>query len=434
VLEPFIIGSAVGGVSGKLDGTFSLAAVDLDSPPSIESNLTLLNGKVQLPGQEITEIQARLVSEGALLSLLDFEAELYPGRVKGHLNAALKGFRPLLVRGELAVAANAPIPLIVDGVPLGRASGTFDIGGRREEGRLALQIASDDLVVKLPGSARRDVQSLDEHPDVNVSHALGPPERGEADEGSSPAVAVTVALRNAEIISGNTLDVRLSTTRPLRTSTGTVTGEIELTTGSLGLLGKRFSIDRGVVRLDDDHPGNPDVNVTAHWDAPDGTTVFIDYIGRLRPLTQDKIRFRSSPPRSQQALITLILLGSPDEGVNDVAEEGGNERATNLGQGVAAMQINQLLGEAVPGLSTSLSTTDEDRLATTVKYRLTDSFTAAATVETDTGASASSSEAGINGTKLTVDYRFLRYFLVRGSVGIGNGIAQGVDLLFQYRF
>lgn len=434
VLEPFLLSDAIGGISGTLDGDFSLAAMDLDSAPSIQANVTLLNGKVQLPGQEITEIQARLVSKGSLLSLEDFEAELYPGRVKGHLDVALRGLDPVLLRGELAVADDAPVPLILDGVPLGRTSGTFDIGGRREEKQFTLEIASDDLVVNLPGSAQRNVQSLDEHPDVNVSHALGPPQRRRDEEDDGRAIAVSVALRNAVIMSGNTLDVRLSTTRPLRAGTGAVTGEIELTDGSLGLLGKRFSIDRGTVRLDEENPGNPDVNVTAHWDAPDGTTVFIDYIGRLRPLTQDKIRFRSSPPRSQQALITLILLGNPDEGVNDVAEEGGNERATNLGQGVAAMQINQLLGEAVPGLSTSLSTTEDDRLATTVKYRLTDSFTAAATVETNTGTTESTQDAGINGTKLSVDYRFLRYFIVRGSVGIGNGIAQGLDLLFQYRF
>jgi len=430
--DPFVVSDGVGGITGLLDGELVIAATDLTRSPTLEANLVLRRGGIQLPGQELREVQARIVTDGSLLSVKDFEAELYPGKVEGHLDVVLKGLEPLLLRGALAIDENAPVPVIVDGVPLGRASGTFSIRGKTTPERFALTVDSDDLIIALPGSAQRNVQSLEPHPDVRVSHPLGPP--GRDDDDTSRVLAVTVALRNAEITSGNVLDVKLSTSRPLQSGVGPVTGEIELEGGSVGLLGKRFTIDRGVVRLDHDHPGNPDVNVTAHWDAPDGTTVFIDYIGRLRPLTQDKIRFRSSPPRAQQALITLILLGNPDEGVNQVAEEGGDKRATNLGQGVAAMQINQLLGEAVPGLSTSLSTTEEDRLATTVKYRLTDAFTAAATVETTTGTTETSPEAGVNGTKLSVDYRFLRYFLVRGSVGIGNGIAQGLDLLFQYRF
>ncbi|MEM1028839.1 MAG: translocation/assembly module TamB domain-containing protein [Myxococcota bacterium] len=431
--EPVVSGEQVGGLGGIVDGTLSLAVDDLNAPPGLDASLVIRDGEVQLPGQEITSIEALVRTRGTLLSLEEFEAEIYPGRVRGRLDVALEGLSPVLVRGELAIDEDAPVPVVLDGVPLGRASGTFDIGGRATDERLTVDIASDDLIVALPGSAQRNVQPLERHPDVRVSHPLEAPQRGRPEE-DDRALEVRVALSNAEITSGNVLDVRLSTPRPLTSTREGIVGEIALLGGSLGLLGKRFTIERGRLRLDQEAPGNPDVNITAFWDAPDGTKVFIDYVGRLRPLTEDKIRFRSSPPRSQQALLTLVLLGSADGDAGDVNASGGDARAANLGQGVAAMQINQILGAAVPGLSTSLSTTEDDRIATTIKYRLTDSFTAAATVETDAGAIQANDDAGIEGTRVSVDYRFLRYFLLRGSVGIGNGIAQGLDVLFQYRF
>ena len=54
-------------------------------------------------------------------------------------------------------------------------------------------------------------------------------------------------------------------------------GDLVVTEGTFDFLGKEFELDAGIVRLDPDEPDNPFVNVTAHWEGPDGGRVLTFY-------------------------------------------------------------------------------------------------------------------------------------------------------------
>jgi translocation and assembly module TamB len=206
-------------------------------------------------------------------------------------------------------------------------------------------------------------------------------------------------------------------------------------------------------------PSNPYLNVTARWDAPDGTQVFIDYIGPLQPMTADRIKLRSIPSYSPDQIMSALLLGGDFSAsaapTTTQAQAGGV--ATNAAGSVAAQQFNSLLSGIGPlrGLSTRIATNQDGSLATSLVYDISDKFSATATFDNGTGqtqgapgatTSSQASSLPMNGfggtaaqqgtrTQLSVDWHFWRNWLLRGSVILGEDQpTSGLDFLWQYRY
>jgi translocation and assembly module TamB len=266
---------------------------------------------------------------------------------------------------------------------------------------------------------------------------------------------VTLELGDIEI-DGTGVNVKLSSAKkaPPRialTDEARLSGDIELRGGMFEIIGKKFEIERGLVRLRQEEAGNPYVNITARWDAPNGTRVFVDYAGVLKPITEQKLRFRSSPQLSQQAILSMILIGDTPEGQSDTSTQGSasaaDVAANVVGGEIASSQINAILSQIAPlrGLSTRVGTTEAGRLRTSVVYELGDKVTAKASVEgTPAGerlegvpsASGAAQSSG-NRTEVNVDWRFYKNWALRGSFGFGGANQQpssGVDLFWQYRY
>jgi translocation and assembly module TamB len=304
-------------------------------------------------------------------------------------------------------------------------------------------LSATGLRIEVPPSVTNDVQPLEDHRDVTISAAVAAPEEEDGDDGVTP-INLTASVDDAELKTGQ-VRVAFATRRgaPIvyQAASEKLGGIIELTAGELNLLGHAFSIERGLVRLREEEPGNPYVSVTARWDAPDGTTVYCDYIGPLKPIDRDKIRFRSSPPLSEDEIIAQLLFGDPGAGVATGKSGDGSQ---NLGGRIAAQQVNDVLGEIVPGLSTSFGTT-EDATSASVAYNFSDRVTAQATFESASGDRAAvgdetaqqttdGSSTSSRNTKLSIDWRFARNWLLRGSIGLGDEPSSGLDVLWQYRY
>jgi len=123
-----------------------------------------------------------------------------------------------------------------------------------------------------------------------------------------------------------------------------VRGTIQLVSGTLEVQGKRFEIERGTVTFVGD-PANPEVIVTASWEAPDGTKVYADFVG---PLETGKVTLRSEPPLPQSEILSLIIFGTSD-GANGTPAPGqepdGTTRAVGMGGGIATKGLNAALGD-----------------------------------------------------------------------------------------
>jgi translocation and assembly module TamB len=228
-----------------------------------------------------------------------------------------------------------------------------------------------------------------------------------------------------------------------------MSGDVKVIKGTFEVIGKKFEIERGLVRLRPEDGGNPYVNITARWDAPNGTRVYVDYAGVLKPITEQKLRFRSDPALPQQAILAMVLSGgsSSSDDTTQGSSSAADVAANVVGGEIASTQINAVLSQIAPlrGLSTRLGTSDSGQLRTTVMYELSDTVKAQASYEglpngsrlDGTTTTASDAAGSTNRTEINIDWRFYNNWLLRGSFGFGGVNQQpssGLDMLWQYRY
>lgn len=444
-------------LDGELDGRFGLDFTRLDGrDPGLTSTLVVRDGVLELPrfGQRLHSIAGRLAAEQSRLSLEDVRAVTSTGTLRGRLETRLDGLRLTEFVGELDARDGDGAPIAVDGRGLGTLHGKVELrGDLREPGRPRFEVEGTALTLRLPPSppfrrARLTPQPLEAHPDVRILQAGAPAQAPSMRQGRYD---LGIVLRHA-VIRGSGLRLVLSTdpSRPIRsTSTGSLEGSIILEAGELSLLGKTFTVDRGVVDVDAEEPDNPFVNVTAHWDAPDGTVVFVDYVGRIAPITRDDLRFRSTPPRSEDAVVGLLLFGDTYDLDGSTATDAQRRANQALG-GALTAELSALFGDLLPGLTAGLSATSEGATATSIGYQVSDRLSAQAILEQAPGTgvlgalgsssppSATATTPGVSvgdaRTKLGVDFRIGKRWVMRGSLGVSGGAASGVDLVYQLRY
>src|SRR4029079_4098368 len=98
-------------------------------------------------------------------------------------------------------------------------------------------------------------------------------------------------------------------------------------------MGKRFGVERGLVRLRPEEPGNPYVNVRARWDSQ-VARVYVDYAGVLFPINNDKLKFTSDPAQTQSEILALLIFGG--EQYTTVA---GGDASPGTGPGGVALGV-----------------------------------------------------------------------------------------------
>ncbi|WP_437774172.1 translocation/assembly module TamB domain-containing protein [Sorangium sp. So ce1097] len=460
-LQP-LIGRLVSKIDGVLDGDLR---VDLGGPDgadegSLRARLEISDGVVHIPefGQELRDVAARITAEGDVLRIEGFRAAGMTGLAQGWALFRLDGLALRDGAGALTIAEDQALPLTLEGVPLGTASGALSFVAEKKPGEVALYATVPTLRLSLPATSSRAVQPLDDNPDISVRQPLGPEKEKRARD--ALRYAMTFYVDDAQV-TGAGLRLRLSsdTDTPPRVviaEDAQVSGDIVLRRGELEIYGKEFEIiEGGRVRLREEEPSNPHLNVRAYWDAPDGTRIYVTFNGALRPITHEKLRFTSSPPSSQQDILARLLFGADFSegaqaaGAQTPARQAAGGVAASVGSELAAAQFNALLSGIAPlrGLSTRFGTTSEGSLRTSLVYRLNDDVTALATFQegavqgsgTQTAGGptpgGTASERGTR-TEITIDWRIDKNWTLRGTVGVdARQETSGVlDLLWQYRY
>jgi translocation and assembly module TamB len=460
-LLPFIP-EGITNLEGQLDGGLHLAYKEvLGRDVQLSMDLALTGGRLEMPnfGQELENVSMRLSAQPGKVLVQNIDAHTPGGgHITGQFDARMTDLSVTDITGKLTVADGEQIPVALVGQPIGSVAGQVSLQARRsfvgEESQLDIVVTAADLKLDLPanigpGGGRQEPQKLEDHSDVSVSLPIAAP-AVQARTGSG-RINLTMALKDA-VVEGRPIKIRVSTDpeKPIRaTDARELSGELVFAGGELRLLGKTFEIDRGLVRLRAEEPGNPYVSVTAHWNAPDGTLVFVDYLGVVRPIDRDKLKFRSNPPKSEDALLSLLVLGDAGDSTAGLAD--AQSRANQAIRGVLANEINRMFSDVTPGLSAGVAATSQGYTATTLNYQINDRLTAQAIYEQAPGTGVLGTNAPTAGTttsttsttggtaaeartKIGLDWRFAKNFLLRGYVGLTGGADNGVDLLYQYRY
>jgi hypothetical protein len=424
-VQPFVDG-ALSRLDGLLDGRLALAweRAGRTLGASAQGELRLSRGVLEIPGASalLTDARLRLVADPGVLRLEEFAATSGGGSLRGSARVELQAGRPMRASAQLEVPEGSAFPVTVEGSPLGRAYGRVALAAEDRPDAIEVTVSAPSLHLELPRATGRSVQSLAPDPDIEVLQPIGPPEPTAPTAPRKP-IAIAVDLGEARVESrGLALVLSGVEGAPLRVNLADqVRAEGELRVrGTIEILGNVFRIQQGVVHLRPEEPDNPNVRVEAAWDAPDGTRVVVDYSGALQPITRDKIRFRSSPPRPEREIIGLILFGS----------EGASGRgALRLGAALASAELGALVSGVTPlqGFDVKVGTTEGGALATSIGHAIGAEATATLTYR---GAGAS----GGAGTELAIEWRFHRSLVLRAFVELGARAATSLDLLWTRRY
>lgn len=324
---------------------------------------------------------------------------------------------------------------------MGEVDGDFSISVTSPRPKLVnVDVTVPALHVKIPVSATHDVESLDAPDRVHVGVYRGreaidvPLTKHEADEEAPRPEAPTevdfaVHLgHDVEIRRGTQLRVTLDGEPRVRVGNDvSVSGQIRLKGGTLEVQGKRFTIENGTVTFVGDDPANPEVVVTASWNAPDGTRVYADFVG---PLKTGKVTLRSEPTLPKNEILALILFGTADGASSTSATTQSS--ATTAGAAASGM--------ATEGLSRGID--ELTGLDVTTRIDTSDAANPRPEVELQIARDISLQIAFVLGTPppgqnpdktfATIDWRFVKNWSLETTFGDqGSTMA---DVIWQYRY
>jgi hypothetical protein len=332
---------------------------------------------------------------------------------------------PTLQRGSASLET-VEVPLVFQGVSQGRATGRATAKMTREESYMRADVRIHELSVRLPASSSRAVIDLDENEAIRVIQ-LAKEERPDDDV---LAWQLLVDLGDDVRIRRSEIDIGVTGTPVVELGVRTdVFGTMALTPGGrVPILGKVFVVQHGNLYFDTGDPSNPRVDVTAEWRSPEGTVVYVDVAGTL---SEAKVALRSDPPLPEPQVFAILLGGSssPDSFAESEGTEsdGGAARAVGISSGVAALGLNELLGNSP--VEIRVGTTSESRTRYTAAVRIGENlWFEASTYQTSSTEIGGTDKSVFSGT---VDYRFTRNWSLRTELGTAGG---ALDLLWQYRY
>lgn len=423
---------------------------------SIDAKMKVSSGVIHVPqiGQELHDATITIESKpDGTIKLSDIRAAGTRGSITGEATARLNGLRFEGAEGSFSIKKGEEIPLTLEGVPLGNARGTVTISAEKKDNEIRATVGIPQLHLDLPADSARGVQPLDDNPRITVSHRLG----ADKEPRAADALAWKLLFDVGRIdVAGQNLNVTVSgskTSPPTveLTDSARVSGDITLLPGgTLQFFGKEFAIEEpGLIRLRAEDTSNPYLNVRARFrNAPEGTSIFVEYVGILQPITSEKLKFRSEPALSQPQILAMLLGGAESTGTFAGGVQTGPSPSTQQVAGgiaveLASSQVNALLsGTLFRGFSTQFSTNDDGTLRPGVAYAIGDQLHATASYGTTGGASTTTGGSTLGGnagariqTLISLDWRFLPTWLLRSTAAVGGDQPSGgLDILWQYRY
>jgi translocation and assembly module TamB len=440
-----LVDSTFSDFDGRLDAKSSLVIDRHAARASLTGQASLSEGLFELAagGGEFRNVTGKvtLAPEG-VLQVEDFSAQGLTGHVEGSAKARFDGHGLVNAEAHLRVPSAQPIPLSVEGVGYGSVDGNVDLSARRSADQRELDLGVDvpSLHVTIPTGSTRTVQALGAMSGVRVGTRNSRGEfvpvaepwrssRGTVTSSESrPGLIVKVTLgQDVAVRRGDMVNVTLAGQPQISVGDSVlVTGQIRLVRGVLDVEGKRFEIEQGTVTFVGPDPSNPQVLVTASWNAPDGTKVYAEFSG---PLRTGKVTLHSDPALPNNEILSLILFGSADGAMGTMTDAtSSGTGAIGVAEGAATQPLNHVLQDyGLGGVSTRVDTSN-------VNPRPEVDIQIARDIALQIAWVLGTPPPGSNPDRalFTLDWRLFRKWSLETTVGdAGTSIA---DLIWQYRY
>ena len=434
-------------VEGELTGRAQAVWSPAEGKSRIKSmSFYVDNGAFQVPviGQEFLQVRGLLqAADSERIFVERFQAQSLTGALEGRATIDLDDLDIEHVKASLWTKQSDKIRLTFGGMPVGDLYGTINVTVDPGDEQHDVTIEFDRVIVDLPRTDLRSVQQIDDNADIEVVPVLDSTVRSDATAARVTPWVVSLQTKTPAVL--QRFDMNFSVVLPKtgrdrlvlvypdeKTGEVSLQGHVVLYDGRIDVVGNRFDLEENnawVIFTGD--PGDPQLNVTARWDAPDGTRVFADVTG---PLREPRIQFRSEPAMQQAEIFALVLFGPSTQGggtttVGTTEGEGtaGADVSGGVSGGVASAGINMLLQDLSPVVSTRIDTSRGQTPSPTVVVQVSRDVTAEATYVAE--------EATLDKTDrylVTFDWRFLRQWSLRITRGnVGTSI---LDVIWQHRY
>ncbi len=355
--------------------------------------------------------------------------------MEGSATLELEGLRVVKGEGKLAAHADAPVPLLVQGVTLA----TLDTGSstasnrfvtmklRREPDRMLVDVDVPQLVARLPKAQARSVLALGENADIQVAEPLSEPTPPR--DATALPWTIAFALGNVRVTRSD-IEVPVGGRPVLELGKeATVGGFVTLKAGGrVPALGHVFIVDGGRVTFDTGEADNPHIDVTASWRAPEGTTVYATIQGKYQEAT---IRLTSDPALPEPEIMALLLGGTPG-GAGGGGPSGGALAAGAASQlGLYDLLSNTPLSNVQFSAGSRENQYGTSNTAYTAAVRVSDEVWVEGTYEQAGGVEKADPSASAPAFSAAVDWRFHRNWSIRTEAGTAT---TALDLLWSYRY
>ncbi len=424
-LLPTHIRAASGTVQGELAVTGSPRA------PRLVGRLVLAGGKLTLPGWgTFTSVgfEASFAREAVRLQAL--QVRRGAGRVEGELSLTGLGGAEARIGGSLQATAFGV-------ARVGRDLATIDaraaLGGRYREGRLEVEVnVEKGGTVRLPRKAPRELQPIEDRPDITIGETPPGPAGGAADGsggGDLPAPARASALAMTIRVRGDGLllksdqprvnvELRTDATWEVTASPLQVSGTLEAYLGNFEpLAGRPFKVARGAVAFPGGAVGEAQLDLAADYENP-SAKVRATVSGTLKA---PNLRLTSEPPLDEASLAMLIVTGRTD--VTAGGAQGSAFNAQDAGMAAAMAVANKVFEEQL-GQKMPLDSLTLDSSAVTAAKQLTDRILVSYIRRFD-----ARPEKGENVNEVRVQYHMTPRWTLESRYG--NAGAGGASVVWQ---
>jgi translocation and assembly module TamB len=406
----------------------------------LTGNADVKNGVLQVPalGQRLSDIAARIVVADNRVRLEKLTAAGLTGRLEASGVAELDGFALTRAEADLHIARDEKIPVTLEGVAIGDASGDVHAVYVNHPTRPELTVDVPSFLLTTPETGGYGLQELERPSEVRVGvrradgkfvslpvQPLEPDTETSEDAPSGSPLSVRLRLGDVTVERGRAATAQL--TGELRVKTGkptSVNGRIEIKGGELDVQGKRFEIERGVVVFDGGDASNPTITATARWDSPTDHSVYAEYVGDVET---GKIKLHSEPPLTQDEIVSLLLFGTLD-GTMGTGEGNQASMAVTLAGGTVAQGLNRALS-AFSNLDLSARV---DTSTGSPRPELVFQVTPRVSAKVSRAVGVPSAGEAPDRTFLTLELRLQRAWALSAVFGDRGGSA--LDLIWRHRY
>jgi hypothetical protein len=325
-------------VQGKLDD------------PALSGTLDVHDGKVFLvsTGQTLTDLTAALELRRNWVKVERLSAHDGRGLVEVAGGIGLDGLAPS--RARLAMRMDR-LPIKQEGVDLGSLTGAGAVDAVFGENGVRGAITLHTLVIRLPNTSNRTLQSLDAHPDVVLTTA--PPEEAP----SEYTVELTIDGQRGLSVRRNDFEAQIATELSLRYRDPELraSGYVQFLGGEFEVFGKRFEVNNGSLRFDAEREQlDPQVFLLATQKAEAGLSpVTVTVTGTL---SKPEVAFASDVCPGETGAITYLIAGQCVADDPDLAQDASNAQdafATGMLSGVLTLGAQKELSAVMPRLAYS---------------------------------------------------------------------------------